>query len=607
MDRHSSMARVKLLILLIPIFLLVSLPDAATGQSPSNVSPIIRMKKEEIQAQAISRRVTRAFGAPALSNSLVKVDEAGKIHTYIRVYTFGSAERVQLEAFGVNIEVVNEEYGIIQAWVPFDMVDAVAQLSFVKRVEPPSYATTMTGSETTEGDAVLRAVNLRGLGFDGTGIRVGVISDGVDNMAAAQGTGDLPATITIQTYAGSNDEGTAMLEIVHDLAPGAELGFCGPSTSVEMVTCVNNLAGAFGADIIVDDLGFFGEPFFQDGPVANAVAGVVASGVFYTTSAGNQAQEHYQGGYVDSGDGNQSHLISAGNNEFTVSSTGNARVFLQWSNSFDGTASDDYDLCLAAENALTCAGFNDAQDGVGLDDWPWEGRLEDCSGGCAFQVRLVNGNARTLELFVLDGTLDINDRVTTDSIFGHAAVPGALATAAVYWNTPGTIEDFSSRGPSTILIPATEVRTKPDVTATDGVSITGAGGFGSCLAGNCWFFGTSAASPHVAGVAALLMSAGTSANGAATALKQGAVDLGAAGTDTTYGAGRIDALAAYGFLQGALQFNLQVDNNDNGDDDFCFIATAAYGSAMEPQVKILREFRDRFLRINYIGELYVDF
>ena len=603
MTKKSSMARIELLILLIPMFLLVALPDAATGQSPSNVSPIIRMKKEEIQAQAISRRAARTFGAPAQSNSLVKVDEAGNIHTYLRVYTFGSAERTQLEAFGVNIEVVNEDYGIVQAWVPFGVIDSVAQLSFVRRIEPPSYATTMTGSENTEGDAVLRAVNLRGLGFDGTGVKVGVISDGVDSMAVAQGTGDLPATVTIQTYAGSNDEGTAMLEIVHDLAPGAELGFCGPSTSVEMVTCVNNLAGVFGADIIVDDLGFFGEPFFEDGPVANTVAGVVASGVFYTTSAGNQAQEHYQGGYVDSGDGNQSHQISAGNNIFEITDT--STVILQWSNQ-GGFAGDDYDICLDTEDAATCALSNNIQDG---DDLPYEARVLACGvGTCNVQVRLVNGNPQTLELFVLDGTLDINDQVTTDSIFGHAAVPGVLAAAAVYWNTPGTIEDFSSRGPSTILFPASATRQKPDVAATDGVSITGAGGFGSCLAGNCWFFGTSAASPHVAGVAALLMSGGATANAAATALKQGAVDLGAAGTDTTYGAGRIDALAAYGFLQGALQFDLQVDdNNDNSDDDFCFIGTAAYGSAKEPHVRILRDFLDRFLRTNHIAALYVDF
>jgi len=576
------MARAKLFILLTAIFLLSVPANAAYGQSSGNVSPIIRMKKEEIQAQAKSRRAVRAFGAPTLSNRLVKVDGNGNIHTYIRVYTLGSAERSQLEAFGVNIEVVNEEYGIVQAWVPFGVIDSVAQLPFVRLITPPGYAVTRVGSETTEGDTVLRADQLRALGFDGTGVKVGVISDGVDSMAAAQATNDLPATVTIQTHAGSGDEGTAMLEIVHDLAPGAELAFCGPSTDAEMVQCVNNLASTFGADIIVDDLGFFFQAFFEDDFVAQAVAGVVSSGVFYTSSAGNDAETHYQGDYVDSGDG--SHEISVLNNVFDIPASGNVRVFLQWTNRFDGTASDDYDLCLQAEDAATCALSNFTQDGVGGDDWPLEARLLDCSGGCSVQVRLILGSPQTLELYVLDLAplvlSDPADQVAADSIFGHAAVPGVLAAAAVWWFTSNTIEDFSSRGPSTIRFPATETRQKPDVTATDGVSVTGAGGFPSP------FFGTSAAAPHVAGVAALLMSAGISANGAATALKQSAVDLGAAGTDFTYGEGRIDALRAYAFIQGALQFNLQVDDNDNGDDDFCFIATAAYGSGMERHVKI---------------------
>ena len=61
-------------------------------------------------------------------------------------------------------------------------------------------------------------------------------------------------------------------------------------------------------------------------------------------------------------------------------------------------------------------------------------------------------------------------------------------------------------------------------------------------------------------------------------MSQTAVDLGTAGRDTTYGYGRIDALAAYGFLQGALQFELRVDDDGGGgSDNFCFISTAARG------------------------------
>jgi len=583
-------ARTRLLTLLIPVFVLVTVSAASAGENKENrrvyrwgeekylrdilnsskVSPLVRALKENMEDRGITAKSARAFGVSALSNPLVKVDEDGNVHTYIRVLTFGSAERAQLEAYDANIEIVNEEHGIIQAWIPFDMVDEVSQLPFVKLITPPGYRVTRIGSVTTEGDVVLNADQVRALGFDGTGVRVGVISDGVDSLAAAQGTGDLPGTVTIQTYPGSGDEGTAMLEIVHDLAPGAELGFCGPSTSLEMVTCVNDLANVFAADIIVDDLGFFDQAFFEDDFVAQAVANVVSSGVFYTSSAGNSAITHYQGDYVDSGQDFRSHLISGGNYVFNVISLGNVRIFLQWSNRFDGTATDDYDLCLQAEDDVTCKVSNFTQDGVGGNDFPWEWRFEDCTGGCNFQVRLVNGTPQTVELYVLDiAALDAADQVAADSIFGHPAVPGAIAAAAVDQASPNTIEPFSSRGPVTIIFPATEIRQKPDLTATDGVAVTGAGGFPSP------FYGTSASSPHIAGVAALLMSGGRTAAAVTTALRQTAVGLGAA---TTYGAGRIDALAAHGFLQGTLQFELRVDDDGGGSsDNFCFIATAAHG------------------------------
>jgi len=588
-----SFKRAKILTLLMAVLLLGTISAATAGTRKKNgkvlrsgqdeyvhnvlhrkkVSPLVRAVKENLEDRGITARSARAFGASALSNPLVKVDERGNIHTYIRVLTYGNAERSRLEACDASIEIVNDEHGIVQAWIPFDMVDEVAELPFVTLITPPGYRVCRVGSVTTEGDVVLKADQLRGLGLDGTGIRVGVISDGVDSMAAAQGTGDLPGTVTIQTYLGSGDEGTAMLEIIHDLAPGAELAFCGPSTSVEMVQCVNDLANVFAADIIVDDLGFFDQAFFEDDFVAQAVANVVSSGVFYSSSAGNSAITHYQGDYVDSGQDFSSHLITSGNYIFNVASLGNVRIFLQWSNRFDGTASDDYDLCLQAEDDVTCKASNFTQDGVGGDDLPWEWRFEDCTGGCSFQVRLVNGGPQALELYVLDGgALDAADRVSADSIFGHPAVPGAVAAAAVDQSTPSTIETFSSRGPVTILFPAREIRQKPDLTATDGVTVTGAGGFSSP------FYGTSASAPHIAGVAALLMGGGRTASAVRVALSQTAVDLGSAGRDTTYGYGRIDALAAYGFLQGALQFGLRVDDDGgSGSDNFCFISTAARG------------------------------
>jgi hypothetical protein len=133
-------------------------------------------------------------------------------------------------------------------------------------------------------------------------------------------------------------------------------------------------------------------------------------------------------------------------------------------------------------------------------------------------------------------------RVSAGSIFGHPAVLGVLAVGAIDALDPGNddIERFSSHGPARIFFPTRQTRDKPDLTAVDGVSISGAGGLPSP------FFGTSASAPHVAGVAALLRSAFPNATAAQVraALAVSAVDLGTPGVDPIFGAGRVDALAA---------------------------------------------------------------
>ena len=83
----------------------------------------------------------------------------------------------------------------------------------------------MSGSVASQGDATHRANIGRLLTTAaGTGLKIGVLSDGVNSLAASQATGDLPATVTVLAgQAGSGDEGTAMLQLVYDTAPGAQL------------------------------------------------------------------------------------------------------------------------------------------------------------------------------------------------------------------------------------------------------------------------------------------------------------------------------------------------------------------------------------------------
>ena len=146
--------------------------DVGTIPGSGKVSASLRAVMEEMVARGMTRQNARELGASALSNPLVRVNEEGSIQTYIHVHTFGAEEKVLIETYGVTIEITNEELGIIQAWVPFDRIDEVAELPFVKRVTPPNYGTPWVGSVTTEGDAILRADELRSLGFDGSGVRV---------------------------------------------------------------------------------------------------------------------------------------------------------------------------------------------------------------------------------------------------------------------------------------------------------------------------------------------------------------------------------------------------------------------------------------------------
>ncbi|MGQ4809288.1 hypothetical protein NKDENANG_02703 [Candidatus Entotheonellaceae bacterium PAL068K] len=524
--------------------------QVGTPPDASKVSGRLRAVMNEMQARGISRQNARELGAAALSQALVRVNEAGHIETYIYVATFGDAETEQLKAHEVSIALINEELGIIQAWIAFDRIDAVAQLPFVRRITAPSYGTPRVGSVTTEGDAILGAGALRAGGLDGRGVKVGVISIGANNRADAVATGDLPAGIDVFGSTCDSafwgivcDEGTAMLEIVYDLAPGAELGFGAVSTSLAFIRRVEELVDIFEADIIVDDIGFFDEPYFEDGPVARAVAEAVARGVVYVSAAGNQALGHYQAEYVDSGDAVNSHDFGGGETTLPIAGpVGEARIFLQWSNAFD-TPADDYDLCSTDDTGTTTFFCSlDSQDG---NDAPIRRLFLNCSNpeGCTgnIQIRRMSGSPQELEMF-FGNTRPIRFNVSADSVFGHAAVSGVLATAAIMASDPGhdDIEPFSSRGPSTLFFPAQEARQKPDVAAIDGIVVTGTGGFRSP------FFGTSAAAPHVAGIAALLKNLSPTATAAeiVAAIVNSAVDLGVPGPDNTFGAGRIDALAA---------------------------------------------------------------
>jgi len=571
--------------------------ESLINQSSDKVDYFIRKKLNQMTSKGAELQGEVKPSAPLNYSSMTPTDSENKIQVYIRVHTLGPDVKSILESYGAIVEIINENLKIIQAWIPQDQLYEIAQLSFVKRISEPAYgvprrshkssahASPLSGGVTTEGDAILRADVLRATGLNDRGATVGVISDGVTSRATSIASGDLPSNLTVLRV-GSGDEGTALLEIIYDIAPGAELAFCGPptGTSMEFIACVNDLAGVFGADIIVDDFSFYKEPYFEDGPVARAVKNILPNRV-YVAGAGNDGKRHYTGNFIATNTlGITKNGAPVSEHNFGLASGGVAfptldvtlgpgdttNIILQWNDPFGGSV-NDYDLHVYNSSGVVIDSSQAVQNG---DDDPFEylSLTNNNSSIETFKIavtKVSGAEDKQIKLFVWFPAVLSEYAVSAGSIFGHAAVSGVLATGAINAADPGndTIADYSSQGPVEIFFPARETRRKPDVTAIDCVSITGAGGFPPASPGT--FCGTSAAAPHVAGVAALLIGGSASTDQANEAIKIKAVDLGSAGFDNIFGYGRVDAYAA----GKALHMLPQPQNDDGKGSGTCFIST----------------------------------
>jgi subtilisin-like proprotein convertase family protein len=411
----------------------------------------------------------------------------------------------------------------------------------------------------------------------GAGPTVGVLSDGVDSLADSQASGDLPPEVTVLPgRAGQGDEGTAMLEIVHDLAPAAKLAFATIGETPEEFAAGIRALRAAGADVLVDDVAFFDESPFQDGPIARAVNDVTARGALYFSSAGNEGNLAdgtsgvWEGDFVDSGRRlpkytGRLHDFDPGPGTQVQDPflPGIGLVTLHWADPI-GRAGNDYDLFVLDLDGNVVAFSNQFQ--TGRQD-PYE-RADLPFSPEPLRVAVVKfrGADRFLHVSTWRGRFAADGRLagyaTDGQIKGHAAAVAAVsvgaAPAAEAFDTgqptgpfPGRFtraqlsETFTSDGlrrvfyrpdgtaitPGNFTATGGTVRRKPTLTAADGV-VTSLPGFGR-------FYGTSAAAPHAAALAALLLSGRPSATPADVrqALAAGSVDIEAAGYDRTTGFG----------------------------------------------------------------------
>ena len=499
----------------------------------------------------------------------------GATQVYLEMAGQVEANLAALHAAGIAPERTIATANLVQAWLTPDQIDLAAAMPFVRLIRLPGYAVTNTGPVTTEGDAAHRSDQLRTapLCLSGDGINVGIISDGINSAVEAVLAGELPHTpgkkfsadVTVAAgLNGDGDEGTAMLEIIHDLAPGAKLFFAGPSTSAEMFDAMNTLAEDLGCHVVCDDLSFFDQPFFDDGLLAAAGSSAVfGAGRSYVTSAGNQAQEHWQDSFNGTVVNNQAtgnanwtlmDFDGAGDHslDVTVPANGSISIFLQWNDEF-GQSANDYELYVVNSAETTVFGSStNTQNG---SQNPAEFINLDNTGvnpvNAKIWIREFNAptGPAIMEMFVLDSI--VNEYASAaDAVFGHAAAEGVISVGAIdAADTPCGLEDFSNHGPSTVWFPFEE-RNTPTFVATDKVHVSGAGCFAcdpnDCPpppAGGCSFAGTSAAAPHIAGIIAQILELKPTAtpDEVRDALIASITDCGDAGFDFAFGHGFVDA------------------------------------------------------------------
>ena len=468
------------------------------------------------------------------------------------------------------------KYQAIRAQLPLRAVERLAALDAIRTIRPADEAVTRKDN-TSEGVVAHRANSARRTHrVDGTGIGIGVLSNGVRSLADRQASGDLPARVTVLPgQAGRGDEGTALLEIVHDLAPGAELYFAtGSGGQAQMAANIESLCEA-GANVIVDDIGYTNEAAFQDDIVAQGVNAAVAGGCDFFTAGGNDGNLTdgttgvWEGDYaagtsliVDGETLGVRHDFGSGMEANEVSGFRVSAIVLQWADPL-GASANDYDLFLVNEDGDVIASSTDTQDGT---QDPIESILSpffDFSG-LSLAVVKASGSDRYLRVHAFGGRLAIQ---TAGNLYGHSAAENAVSVAMVdvrtaagsgnVFNGTESVRTDNSDGPRRIFFQPNgtaitagnfsstggKLLQKPDLTAATCVS-TATPGFST-------FCGTSAAAPHAAAIAALMLEAAGGPNEVTLAeLRTGmttgtaVLDIETTGVDRDSGAGIVMAPGA---------------------------------------------------------------
>jgi hypothetical protein len=562
----------------------------------------------------------------------------------IDAVTRGDPQQLKSALVALGLQNASVFSNDVSGWLPITAIDAATARTELHSMRA-AMSRARSGAVTSQGDFAQRSDVLRTTypTLTGAGITVGAISDSYNcypvyasNHVPALGpagyasntflataandvtSGDLPSAVNVvgeapcmsygaPTQLPFGDEGRAMLQIVHDVAPGAGLAFyTAENGEADFASGIGKLAGA-KANVIADDVGYFDEPFFQDGIVAQAIDQVVAQGVAYFSAAGNDGSDAYDNTAPSfltlskTAPTANEYLLNFDNSGVTTATSLAVDIpaldqgelvalVLQWDQPYvtgaagSPGASSHLDLCVTgagndqiiniAGNTVTCTGPNE----TGFDPVqvlivsnPANAAARTAKETINITIGLADGTAPPgrVKLAVEGGGLDVtihSNFATNPTLQGHPGAAGAAAVgAAAFYNTPGCgvmpakLETFSSQGGGPILFDKTGtrlttplVRQKPNFVAPDAGNDTFLGfkdtgdtsAVPQCAQNTNYpnFLGTSAATPHAAAVAALMLQANSTLTPQQiyTAMQSSALPMG---TTTP------DFMTGYGFIQ----------------------------------------------------------
>ncbi len=518
--------------------------------------------------------------------SPAKIRSDGKVSIYLYQYPDSAVGSLMQSVMGLDIEFgpFDSVRHIYQCWIPIMNLKNAASSLYVRHIafifDPVRWS---AGTDAVHSAEAIEVASLP----QNWNVKVGVISDDCGSLESE----GLMQALKSNNVLGSNTtalidnaeirthEGLAMMELVQQIAPNAEIIFATGTTGLAQFSQSIEQLAYRGCKIIVDDLLYLEEPAFSDGELSKTIKKLTDDlGIIYISSAGNFAKDVYSFTFRPVENVHYGNLPSPVlgtvhrdevpylNQEFRIVPGQAVQFTLQWDDAY-GSSRNNFDLHLIdIATGIIVTSSVDIQ-GVGKNADPFEILYYEgnpCWGTSGYRMEIVRQGSVALftnptprmKVMMLGLGDDPTNRTKSKSIFGHATDTNVIACAAM---TAGggmiTAHDWSSRGDAEIILVNQPIdlatgqrrpdsfRQKPDLMGVDAI--------GTSVENYSVFSGTSAAAPVVAGIVAILIASEPTAPRAEIleALRQGCIDYDVEGNDPVVGIGRLDAFKAVARLK----------------------------------------------------------